>query len=143
MAIMRPFLLLLLISLASPVCAGPIGTVEQQTGFAELIRKGEKQDTKNGAAVEMMDDVRTGNGIVGIGFEWRWQDGSPNLDMQPGHAYAMNIHYHHGLWNKSNEDRYFIIASRNDSLPEWKKIVIDAANQQGVVGNFITINSQP
>lgn len=69
MAIMRPFLLLLLISLASPVYAGPIGTVEQQTGFAELIRKGEKQDTKNGAAVEMMDDVRTGNGIVGIGFE--------------------------------------------------------------------------
>jgi hypothetical protein len=77
------------------------------------------------------------------GFEWRWQDGSPNLDMRPGHAYAMNIHYHHGLWNNSNEDRYFIIASRNDSLPEWKKLVLDAADRQGIVGDFITINSQP
>jgi hypothetical protein len=77
------------------------------------------------------------------GFEWRWQDGSPNLKLEPGHAYALNIHYHHGLWNNSNEDRYFIIASRNDSLPEWKKLVVDAADQQGIVGNFITINSQP
>lgn len=77
------------------------------------------------------------------GFEWRWQDGSPNLKLEPGHAYALNIHYHHGLWNNSNEDRYFIIASRNDSLPEWKKLVLDAADQQGIVGDFITINSQP
>jgi hypothetical protein len=77
------------------------------------------------------------------GFEWRWQDGSPNLKLEPGHAYALNIHYHHGLWNNSNEDRYFIIASRNDSLPEWKKLVLDAADRQGIVGDFITINSQP
>jgi hypothetical protein len=77
------------------------------------------------------------------GFEWRWQDGSPNLDMIPGHAYAMNIHYHHGLWNNSNEDRYFIIASRNDSLPEWKKLMTDAANKQNVIGEFIEINDMP
>lgn len=77
------------------------------------------------------------------GFEWRWQDGSPNLDMIPGHAYAMNIHYHHGLWNNSNEDRYFIIASRNDSLPAWKQLMINAATKQGVVGEFIEIDDMP
>jgi hypothetical protein len=77
------------------------------------------------------------------GFEWCWQDGSPNLEMIPGHAYAMNIHYHHGLWNKSNEDRYFIIASRCDSLPEWKKLMTTAADRQGVVGKFINIDYLP
>jgi hypothetical protein len=77
------------------------------------------------------------------GFSWKWQDGSPDLKMIAGHAYAMNIHYHHGLWNNSNEDRYFIIASRNDSLPEWKQMMLDAASQQGVEGEFITINSIP
>ena len=77
------------------------------------------------------------------GFEWRWQDGSPNSDMVPGHAYAMNIHYHHGVWNNSNEDRYFIIASRNDSLPGWKELVLNAAEKQNVEGEFITIDSMP
>jgi hypothetical protein len=77
------------------------------------------------------------------GFEWCWQDGSPNLEMIPGHAYAMNIHYHHGLWNKSNKDRYFIIASRCDSLPEWKKLMTTAADKQGVVGKFINIDYLP
>lgn len=77
------------------------------------------------------------------GFEWCWKDGSPNLDMVPGHAYAMNIHYHHGLWNNSNEDRYFIIASRNDSLPQWKQLMIDAANKQGVIGKFVEIGDMP
>jgi hypothetical protein len=77
------------------------------------------------------------------GFVWKWQDGSPDLDMVPGHAYAVNIHYYHGLWNHSNEDRYFIIASRNDSLPEWKQLMIDAADAQGVVGEFIKIDNMP
>lgn len=77
------------------------------------------------------------------GFEWRWQDGSPNVDMFPGHAYAMNIHFHHGLWNKSKEDRYFIIASRCDSLPEWKTLMTNAAEKQGVIGKFININYLP
>jgi|TARA_B110000908_G_scaffold168145_1_gene222470 hypothetical protein len=77
------------------------------------------------------------------GFEWRWQDGSPNLDMMPGHAYAMNIHYYHGLWNNSDEDRYFIIASRNDSLPGWKELILDAAKKQNVEGKFIKIDAMP
>jgi hypothetical protein len=77
------------------------------------------------------------------GFEWKWQDGSPDMKMIPGHAYAMNIHYHHGLWNNSKEDRYFVIASRNDALPEWKKLMTDAATRQGVIGEFITIDSIP
>jgi len=77
------------------------------------------------------------------GFVWKWQDGSPDMEMIPGHAYAMNIHYHHGLWNNSNEDRYFIIASRQDSTDEWKKLMTDAAERQNVQGEFITIDSIP
>jgi len=77
------------------------------------------------------------------GFVWKWQDGSPDLKMEPGHAYAMNIHYYHGLWNNSDEDRYFVIMSRHDSLPEWKKLMLDAAERQGVEGEFVTIDYLP
>lgn len=68
MATMRALLLLLLISIAQPAWAA-VGKVEQQTGFAEVIRSGEKQASSEGTGIEMQDDVRTGDGIVGIGFE--------------------------------------------------------------------------
>jgi hypothetical protein len=74
---------------------------------------------------------------------WNWGDGDPNPPMQPGGAYAMNISYHHAVYNNSNEDRYHIIAARHDSLPEWKTLINQAASDAGVTGEYITLNELP
>ena len=77
------------------------------------------------------------------GCEWKWEDGHPGIDFIPGHAYALNIYYAHGIWNNSDEDRYFIIAARHDSTQEWKTLMTNAANSQGISGEFITVDSLP
>lgn len=74
---------------------------------------------------------------------WKWEDGTPGIPFVPGHAYALNISYAHGIWNNSNEDRYFIIAARHDSLPEWKELMINSAKAQNVEGEFIVLDTLP
>ena len=61
-------LLLLQINFVN-VAHSAVGKVEQQLGTAEVLRSGDKKVSEVGFGIEMMDDVRTGNGIVGIGFE--------------------------------------------------------------------------
>lgn len=61
-------LLLLQINFVN-VAHSEVGKVEQQLGTAEVLRSGDKKVSEVGFGIEMMDDVRTGNGIVGIGFE--------------------------------------------------------------------------
>jgi len=46
-----------------------VGSVEKATGPAELFRSKEKLDVKRDTGIEMNDDIRTGNGIIGIGFD--------------------------------------------------------------------------
>lgn len=46
-----------------------VGKVEKQTGPAELFRSKSKIDVKKDTGVEMNDDIRTGNGVIGIGFD--------------------------------------------------------------------------
>jgi len=46
-----------------------VGSVEKATGPAELFRSKEKLDVKRDTGIEMNDDIRTGNGVVGIGFD--------------------------------------------------------------------------
>jgi hypothetical protein len=48
-----------------------VGSVEKATGPAELFRSKEKLDVKKETGIEMNDDIRTGNGVVGIGFDDR------------------------------------------------------------------------
>lgn len=61
-------LLLLQINFVT-VAHAAVGKVEQQVGTAEVLRSGDKKISEVGFGIEMQDDVRTGNGIVGIGFE--------------------------------------------------------------------------
>jgi hypothetical protein len=77
------------------------------------------------------------------GCIWSWQDGDPDVFMEPGKAYAMNISYHHAVYNNSNEDRYHMIIARHDSTPEWKKLITDAAQEKNVTGQFLNINELP
>ena len=77
------------------------------------------------------------------GCEWKWGDGTPGINFVPGHAYALNISYSHGIWNNSDEDRYFVIAARHDSTDEWKSLTSDAAKAQNVTGEFITLDTLP
>ena len=46
-----------------------VGSVEKATGPAELFRSKEKLNVKRDTGIEMNDDIRTGNGVVGIGFD--------------------------------------------------------------------------
>lgn len=61
-------LLLLQINFVT-VAHSAVGKVEQQLGTAEVLRSGDKKVSEVGFGIEMLDDVRTGNGIVGIGFD--------------------------------------------------------------------------
>ncbi len=61
-------LVLLLLSL-SPISFAGIGSVEKNTGTADLFRSKEKIVVKRDLGVEMNDDIRTGNGTVNIGFD--------------------------------------------------------------------------
>jgi len=61
-------LILLLLLLTNTAYAG-VGKVEQNTGTAELLRSKDKIAVKEDLGIEMNDDVRTGNGVVRIGFD--------------------------------------------------------------------------
>ena len=60
--------LALLLLLPTSVLAA-VGSVEKQTGPAELFRSKEKLVVKKNTGVQMNDDIRTGDGVLGIGFE--------------------------------------------------------------------------
>jgi hypothetical protein len=77
------------------------------------------------------------------GCIWKWQDGEPDVFMEPGKAYAMNISYHHAVYNNSDEDRYHMIIARHDSTPEWKSLIAEAAEKSGVSGKFVVFNELP
>jgi hypothetical protein len=66
---------------------------------------------------------------------WNWEDGE-SLFMEPGGAYAMNISYEHSITNNSTGDRYHLIISRQDSLPEWQALIDQAALEAGVTGHY-------
>src|SRR6056300_995382 len=61
-------LALLLLLLTNTAYAG-VGKVEENTGTAELLRSKDKIAVKEDLGIEMNDDVRTGNGVVRIGFD--------------------------------------------------------------------------
>jgi hypothetical protein len=77
-----------------------------------------------------------------INCDWIWGDGE-KFNMIPSCAYAVNVHYMHSVYNNSNEDRYHIIVTRHDALPEWKQLVNDAAVEQNVTGEYIKLNDLP
>lgn len=74
---------------------------------------------------------------------WTWGDGEQSPPMIPGEAYAMNISYHHAIYNNSNEDRFHIIAARHDATPEWKALINNAAAEVGATGQYVSINELP
>lgn len=74
---------------------------------------------------------------------WHWGDGSPDVYMEPGGAYAMNISYDHAITNNSNEDRFHLIVARHDSLPEWKSLIDSAAIKANAAGRYIIIDDVP
>jgi hypothetical protein len=68
---------------------------------------------------------------------WHWDDGT--TFMEPGVAYAMNVHYNHSVYNNSNEDRYHMIVVRHDSTDEWKHLI----DKTGAVGEYVVSDYLP
>jgi hypothetical protein len=73
---------------------------------------------------------------------WKWKDGE-EVFMEPGGAYAMNVHYHHAVYNNSDEDRYHMIVVRHDSTDEWKSLVDSSAKDANVTGKYQTFDYLP
>lgn len=72
------------------------------------------------------------------GCVWHWDHDNTTLDMPPGTAWAMNIHYPHRIVNNSNEDRYHLIVHRVDSSDEWKDMINKACIKENVTGEYFT-----
>lgn len=72
------------------------------------------------------------------GCVWHWDHDNTTMDMPPGNAWAMNIHYPHSIVNNSNEDRYHLIIHRADSTDEWKQMIERCAKEQNIVGKYVT-----
>ena len=76
------------------------------------------------------------------GCKWIWGDGE-ELIMQPGGIYAMNLYYHHSIINDSKNDRMHMIIARHDATDVWKKLIDNAAKNQGITGEYIFIDELP
>lgn len=69
---------------------------------------------------------------------WHWDHDNTTLEMPPGSAWAMNIHYPHRIVNNSNEDRYHLIVHRVDSSDEWKDLINRSCIKENVTGEYFT-----
>jgi len=106
-----------------------------------LLRAGGKIALHSDSSIKLIENINIALNNP-TGCKWIWGDGE-EIIMEPGGVYAMNLHYHHSVINNSNEDRMHMIIARHDALDEWKQLVEDAANKQGVTGNYITIDELP
>ena len=67
---LQQMVVVLLLLLLFPINSfAAVGKVEQSTGTAELLRSKDKLVVEKDLGIEMNDDVRTGNGVVRIGFD--------------------------------------------------------------------------
>ena len=60
--------LALLLTFQISTCFAGIGTVEKQTGPAQLTRSDDKITVEKDLPVELLDTINTADGIIGIGF---------------------------------------------------------------------------
>ena len=60
--------LALLLTFQISTCFAGIGTVEKQTGPAQLTRAEDKITVEKDLPVELLDTINTADGIIGIGF---------------------------------------------------------------------------
>jgi hypothetical protein len=60
--------LALLLTFQISICFAGIGTVEKQTGPAQLTRSDDKITVEKDLPVELLDTINTADGIIGIGF---------------------------------------------------------------------------
>ena len=61
--------LALLLTFQISICFAGIGTVEKQTGPAQLTRSDDKITIEKDLSIELLDTINTANGIIGIGFD--------------------------------------------------------------------------
>jgi hypothetical protein len=106
-----------------------------------LLRAGGNIALHNDSSLKLIENINVALNNP-QGCEWLWGDGE-KLIMEPGGVYAMNLHYHHMVVNKSNEDRMHMIIARHDATDEWKILIEDSAVKQGIIGEYIVIDELP
>ena len=106
-----------------------------------LLRAGGKIALHSDSSIKLIENINVALNNP-IGCKWIWGDGE-EIIMEPGGVYAMNLHYHHSVINESNEDRMHMIIARHDATDGWKSLIEDAAERQGITGNYIVIDELP
>ena len=106
-----------------------------------LLKAGGHISMHNDSSIKLIENINVALNNPN-GCKWIWGDGE-EIAMEPGGVYAMNLHYHHSVVNESNEDRIHMIIARHDATNEWKKLIEDAATQQGITGEYIVIDELP
>jgi hypothetical protein len=106
-----------------------------------LLRAGGKIALHSDSSIKLIENINVALNNP-VGCKWIWGDGE-EIIMEPGGVYAMNLHYHHSVVNNSNEDRMHMIIARHDALDRWKRLIEDAANKQGIIGEYKIIDELP
>ena len=106
-----------------------------------LLRAGGHITMHKDSSIKLIENINVALNNP-VGCKWIWGDGE-ELIMEQGGVYAMNLFYHHSIVNNSNEDRMHMIIARHDATDEWKKLIDDAANKQGITGEYIVIDELP
>ena len=106
-----------------------------------LLRAGGKIALHSDSSMKLIENINVALNNP-LGCKWMWGDGE-EIIMEAGGVYAMNLHYHHAVINESDEDRMHMIIARHDATDEWKKLVEDAAKEQGITGEYIVIDDLP
>ena len=106
-----------------------------------LLRAGGRISMHNDSSIKLIENINVALNNP-FGCKWIWGD-DEELIMEQGGVYAMNLYYHHSIVNNSNEDRMHMIIARHDATDEWKKLIDDAANKQGITGEYIVIDELP
>lgn len=106
-----------------------------------LLRAGGQIALHSDSRIKLIENINVALNNP-VGCKWLWGDGE-ELIMEPGGVYAMNLHYQHSVVNESNKDRMHMIIARHDATADWKKLVEDAAKEQGITGEYIVIDELP
>jgi hypothetical protein len=106
-----------------------------------LLRAGGFITLHNDSSIKLIENINVALNNP-EGCKWTWEDGE-ELIMEPGGVYAMNLHYGHELINNSNQDRMHMIIARHDVQDGWKDLMAEAASNQGITGEYITIDELP
>ena len=143
-------LLALLLTFQISTCYAGIGTVEKQTGPAQLTRDNDKITVEKDQSVEMLDTISTADGIIGIGFnddtkiqiekhskliidDFIYDAADPTKSKLKMKVGLGTVKYASGKIAKNNKQYAALVLKDNKNLPALKKQVGNTLKLTGTI----------